>query len=324
MVGVAVGAAVGIGGAVASSSAASKNRKAINKATDAQVQANQDSLALQQAIYNQNYGLLSPYVGRGNVAGDYYNALLGLPAAPAQTFQPANNNGTGYVNTPNGIMPASSVTGNGALPTFDFSNGTITLPPGSTSIYAPQNANQPTQAPATPTVKPVTAQQAFNTYKNITGYQFRLNEGNNGVNAGYAANGMLQSGAAQKALAEYNQNLASAEFNNYMTLLGNQAGMGLSAGSALAGVGQGFANAATGINQNTANAIGQGAIANANNSNAGTAGILGAIGQGVSGVTNALFPTSSYQGAGSGLSFQTPGSAFGGYVNTPGANNFGF
>lgn len=92
-----IAAAGTIGGAVLSSSAQKKASSQANQAqqaaTDAQLQLGQQSLDLQDrlaqqslglntAIYNSNFGVLSPYVGRGNVAGDAINALLGLPDAP--------------------------------------------------------------------------------------------------------------------------------------------------------------------------------------------------------------------------------------------------
>ena len=298
MVGVAVGAAVSIGGAALSSSAAKKaakkNSQAIDQASDAQLQATRESNALQAGIYNQNYGILSPYAQQGSIANAYYSALLGLPASYTtmeQSGLPTTATGAGgatqYVNTPNGIYPAGATSG-------AATDGTGALS-------------------TTTTVNPVTAQQAFNTYQNSTGYQFRLNEGADALASKYAGAGLTQSGAAQKALVEYGQNVASQEFSNYMSMLGNQAGMGLSAGSALAGVGTNYANAVSANNQNQANFTGQAAIAQANNSNAYTANMAGALGQGLSGVTSAL-NFSSYGNGNSGLNFGTPASAFYNYV----------
>lgn len=100
---------------------------------------------------------------------------------------------------------------------------------------------------------PTEQQRAFNVFRNSSGFQFRQQEGENALNSGYAARGLINSGAAQKAFAKYNQNLASDEFGNYMGYLGNQQGVGLSGASALAGVGQNFANSMTNINTNRAN-----------------------------------------------------------------------
>jgi hypothetical protein len=105
-----------IGGAIIGSSAQKKASSQANDtqqaATQAQLQLGQQSLAVQQqlaqqslalqdklagqglaanlGIYNSNYGMLSPFVSRGNVAGDAINALLGLPTAPVMTSPMAN------------------------------------------------------------------------------------------------------------------------------------------------------------------------------------------------------------------------------------------
>lgn len=68
------------------------------------------------------------------------------------------------------------------------------------------------------------------------GYQFRMDEGNRALNSGWAARGMLQSGAAQKAALKYGQDYASNEYGNRFNQLAQQQGVGLSAGNALAGV----------------------------------------------------------------------------------------
>lgn len=79
------------------------------------------------------------------------------------------------------------------------------------------------------------ATNAFNTFQQSPGYQFRLNEGMNALNSGYAGRGVLQSGAALRGATEYGQNFASNEFNNYFSRLQNQAGLGLGASNALVG-----------------------------------------------------------------------------------------
>lgn len=151
------------------------------------------------------------------------------------------------------------------------------------------------------------ATNAYNLFKQSTGYQDRLQEGYRGVNSNYAASGILQSGAAQKALLQYGQQQASNEFGNYMGALGNQQGVGLSGASALAGVGQSFANSMGQISQNSANAAGQAAVAKANNSNSLIGGLSNIAG-------NTFGALSSYGGGGGGFS----GAAIG--ALTPSAN----
>ncbi len=204
-------------GAGASALSSSKSSKAAKSATQAQVDANAQSLQLQREIYNSNKGILSPFVDTGYGANKAIGGLLGL-------------------------------TGNAA-------------------DYKP----------------------AFDNYRASTGYDFRVGQGMNALNTGYAARGVLNSGAAQKAIVDYGQNIASNEFGNYISQLGQQQQVGLSAGNALAGVGTNFANNATTINGNTASAIGNGALAGASIGNNFMNNIAGITG-------NAIGALSSYGG----------------------------
>lgn len=97
-------------------------------------------------------------------------------------------------------------------------------------------------------------QAAFDRFRSSTGYDFRLSAGLDALQSQAAARGSLRTGDTLKALQDYAQETASGEFGNYLGYLGNQQGVGLSAGSAIAGVGQGYANALTANNNNAANA----------------------------------------------------------------------
>lgn len=113
------------------------------------------------------------------------------------------------------------------------------------------------------------ANNAFNTYKNSSGYDWRFKQGLNGVTSGFAGGGMLKSGSAMKSLNDYGQGMASQEFGNYLGSLGNQQGFGLSAASALAGVGQNYANSLGSIyQQNGANQASAALVKSQNTANA--------------------------------------------------------
>lgn len=58
------------------------------------------------------------------------------------------------------------------------------------------------------------------------GYQFRLDEGQKAIERSAAARGGLNSGATMKALNNYAQNTASAEYENYANALRSMAGIG--------------------------------------------------------------------------------------------------
>lgn len=262
----AIGSIIGAvaGGIGSAFGGASNNSKAINKATDATLQANQQNIDLYKQIYGENKQTLSPFVNAGTQATGAINALLGLtPTNQAQAPQPQQqtvpqfqynaNMGGGFAGIREGI--------GGILQ----------------QMQARQNGQQQ-QAPASQQASYLTPQQAFQNYQNSTGYQFRLNQGMNALNSGYAGAGSIKSGAAMKAAQDYGQNIASQEFGNYLNALGNQQGVGLSAAGAQAGVSTNYANSIANTNSNSANMIGQAAIAKANNSNALMGGILKSIG----------------------------------------------
>ena len=79
------------------------------------------------------------------------------------------------------------------------------------------------------------ATNAFSTFQQSPGYQFRLQEGMNQMNSGYAGAGVLQSGAALRGAQEYGQDYASNEFDRYFGRVQNQAQLGLGATNALVG-----------------------------------------------------------------------------------------
>lgn len=152
--------------------------------------------------------------------------------------------------------------------------GTVT--PGNPLTGAPEGAGGLVQP-----FLPTTAQ-----LQQTPGYQFTLGQGLIGTQAGYAASGLGQSGAAEAGAASYAtglaQNTYQQQFNNYWSTLQNQFNMlnttattGASSAGALAGVGQ-----ATG--QNLANIQTSAGAAQA----AGTVGSANALTSGLAGVGN--------------------------------------
>jgi|GEM_PF-4305500 len=100
------------------------------------------------------------------------------------------------------------------------------------------------------------------------GYNFRLAEGEKGVNRALAARGGFNSGSALKALARYNQDYGSSEFGNaynrdaankariYQFLSGDKAS-GLQASGIMAGVSQNAANNIGNLGVNASNQVNQ-------------------------------------------------------------------
>lgn len=218
-------AAVGTiaGGAIASGGAKSA-------AKSAQQSADQ-SMQFQRQTQDQNIQALAPWQQSGLAANNQINALLGLGGGQTaqQQVQPAPWMGSGYGGGGGGFNDYSQIGDSGILGNFSNFNG------GSYGGgYGTANALQQTG--------PDAANAAFDQFRNYTGYQFRLGQGMDAINSGYAGRGAVKSGAAMKAINDYGQGMASAEFGNYMGYLGNQANTGLSATNAQAGVATNAAN----------------------------------------------------------------------------------
>lgn len=122
-------------------------------------------------------------------------------------------------------------------------------------------------------------QDPQNAFTASPGYDWRRTEGTRDIGNSFAARGGAASGNALRALSEFNQGLASGEFNSWWN---QQAG--------LAGVGQNTAVNLGGLGQNTAGNIGN---ALQNQGVARASGVLGrysALGQGLtSGIENWLY-----------------------------------
>lgn len=228
IIGGAIAAVGAVGSAAIGASAANKAAKASAKAADASAQVQRD-------IYGENKGILSPWTTQGLGATNHINALLGLPQAqvPA-TDADYGNYARSYPDIVAGYNSLSPKERQQFPSLADYGRfHWETFGQGESRQLPNQNVGQVSQADAN---------QAFDTFRNSTGYQFRLGQGLDAINSGYAGAGTLKSGAAMKGITDYGQGMASQEFGNYLNSLGNQQGVGLSAGSALAGVGQNYAN----------------------------------------------------------------------------------
>lgn len=282
-------AAAGVGSAISAGS----QKSAANKAADTSLQVAQQNNALAREVYGQNQAALAPFMSRGNAAGDQINALLGLggagpsnaapqsalagySTAPTRTYTPA---AAGY-----GMSEAQMLGGREDLAysprqygSFDPRDGGGIPGPGIATPAGSWNTTAgPTYSGTPGTSNTQAAQSSFDIFRNSTGYQFRLGEGMNALNSGYAGASILQSGAALRGATEYGQNFASNEFGNYMGYLANQQGVGLSGAGALAGVSTNYANNVQANNQSAADARANVAlIAGNNNPFANALGMVG-------------------------------------------------
>lgn len=80
---------------------------------------------------------------------------------------------------------------------------------------------------------PGASDAAFDNFLNSTGYNFRLKAGQDAIGAGTAAAGKYHSGARDKGLVDYGQNLAGTSFENWLANIGGVADRGFAADTSL-------------------------------------------------------------------------------------------
>ena len=112
-----------------------------------------------------------------------------------------------------------------------------------------------------------TARAGFDEFRKSTGYDFRLDQGEDAINANAYARGAGRSGATYKRLLEYGQEFGSNEFGKYLGQLGGVSASGASARSLVAGVGTNTVNTQAQALQANGTNQGNAAIAGANIAN---------------------------------------------------------
>jgi hypothetical protein len=227
IIGGVIAGAGAIGSAAIGSSAAKSAARESAAASDRAAQ-------LQQQQYQQNVATLSPYVQAGLPATQQINALLGIGGT-----QPGQVDWGAYVNgNQDALANWNAIKGTSDGQQF---NGDINA---FGQYHYAKDGSRRDLAPFTGTAAGQTAaaQGAFDQFRNSTGYDWRLKQGMNALNSGYAGAGTIKSGAAIKGAVDYGQGQASQEFGNYLNALGTQQGVGLSAAGAQAGVGTNYAN----------------------------------------------------------------------------------
>lgn len=256
----AVGAVAGLAGSYLSS------RSAASAQSDA---ANQSNATLQNQ-YNQTRQDQLPWMNRGNAAGNQMAYLMGLPGYGGQMGSMGmgggyNPNGGSYGiegRAPGGggsYQMVFSDPNNPESASLQWVDGPQGGDPQSgysgqlSSSYSPSDGNQYNTAMggygslATPFSQ--------TNWQTDPGYAFRLSEGSKALERSAAAKGMSLSGAQQKALAGYNQNFASNEYNNIYGRYTNDQNTLYNRLAGIAGTGQ-QANQFTGsLGANMANGV---------------------------------------------------------------------
>lgn len=90
--------------------------------------------------------------------------------------------------------------------------------------------------PKTGEYNDITDEQRQALFQKSPGYQFRLEQAQNSLQASQAAKGGLLSGGAMKEMNAYTQGIASDEYGNYINQLGTLAGNGQNAATTQSGI----------------------------------------------------------------------------------------
>ncbi len=284
-----VGGTALVGGVVS----ASASSKAANKAAQVSQDATTQNNALARDIYSQNTQTLAPFVQQGGAATAYINQLLGIQSPQAAQPQPVTPGAASSAGSPSwngGYLDSAQTRQDIGRDGYGFEDLKVSDGLGGLGramilgsfrqggYQAPQQAAPvATYAPAAAAPAAGSAGNAFDAYRNSTGYQFRLGEGMRAVTANKAMSGLLNSGSAVKSAMRYGDGLAAAEFDNYYNRLAGQQGVGLSAASAQAGVANNYSSQVQGNNSTNATNAGNAAIAKGN-----------AISNAANGVSNSL------------------------------------
>lgn len=274
---VAAAAIIGVG-AVASSEIGSSAAKS---AANTQAGAAENAQAISQNEFNTITNQEQPFMQGGYGALSALNYGLGI------------GGGGQSVTTPNlnGYDPSSGYTigGGGSIGRLLPGGGTTSTTgtsgspgPGFGSLIAPFTAD---------------------TFKQYSpAYQFQLQQGVQGTLNGEAASNGALSGAAQKDLMSYNQNLANTSFNNafnqYQTQQGNIY-------SRLAGIAQLGQNAAANTGQQGTSLAGQAAQSAQNIGSAQAAGQIGSANAITGGINSLSALPWLYSGAGTGAAIDS-------------------
>lgn len=235
-------------------------------AAAAQQKALQQQLALQQQMYMSNLGINEPWRATGQGALNNLARLYGLPY---QNYQPATDiaqqfsvgggsaasNKMGVKQILKMLKSGQSIEQIARFGSLKDSSGIQTrvkrlMKKGLTTDQIAMLQRGPMQfagenvvtnnLPAGDSGAP--AGPDMSVFTNSPGYQFRRDEGQRDIGNSFAARGGAFSGNALRGLTDFNQNLASNDYYNFVNQLNNLAGLGQTATSNAAQYGQNYAN----------------------------------------------------------------------------------
>lgn len=260
-----IGAGISAVGSVAGGVASGKGAA---KAAAIQREAAREQMQFAQGMYDKNVAQWTPDINYGNRASDQIAALLGLGGDTGYSTPPITSAPT--TATPTTGSAVSKIVEPGKQVGMMSSVVRIAdnMPAGKRAAALANNPQlreaydrvHMTTAPTTtlPTTTPKTAagaqQDAFQRWRDSTGYQFALNQGLGAINSNAYAAGAGNSGATLKALQDRGTEVGNQYFGNYLSQLGGVQAVGSTAKSSLANQGQNLVNSQANSSQNAANA----------------------------------------------------------------------
>jgi hypothetical protein len=278
--------------------------KKMRAAQTAQDTASANALALGRNVLQQQQQAFSPFLQRGNVAGGYVNALLGIPQAggggmaqgpampqpqgPSEAEQLAYLQSIGdgptgkRIRRANSLSQALGFADAGERARFDSwlqSRQPLPNPYGESAGMG--GGGDPTAGGPTP-------QEAFDTFLNSTNYQFTRDEALRAAAQPFFARGVGQSGAAMRASQNLASNLGRNAIGGYLSALAGQQDLGFGAAGGTASAAGNYGNMAGNIAMQQGQSQGQMALAQG-------LGTQNAIANSVQGI-NALLGSSFGQG----------------------------
>lgn len=85
---------------------------------------------------------------------------------------------------------------------------------------------------------PAAQEEAFNRWRDTSGYNFAMDQGTRAIEGSAAGRGMLRSGATMRALSDYGQKTGASFFQQYLDRLAQMEGAGLTAGGLISDAGR--------------------------------------------------------------------------------------
>lgn len=232
-----------------------------NKAAKEQGRAADQQYQLQKDIYEDTKGRFQPYEQAGNNALAAYLYEMGLGPAPTVG---GTTPSIETVTVPGGGGPGQAMADAWPFRSRRTSEGDVypaNRPPASRTLYRVGGKDFATMEEAQAWADAnKTGGTEYGGFTATPGYDFRLQSGQDSINALAGARGGLFSGKTLQDLSKFNQNIASDEYGAYLGRLGGLVDMGQASAGNQAQAGNAFAAGASNALAAKGNAASAGAI----------------------------------------------------------------